>query len=113
MRRSVLAVAMVATILALPASSQTFEIGPGGGRFGPGERGGGNCEELRRACEMKDVLGEVGQGNCRRYRETCLRRRVREVSCEDLRRACLFKEEMGEVGGGNCRRYRALCRGGF
>jgi hypothetical protein len=30
-----------------------------------------SCRELRRACEMKEELGETGQGNCRRYREMC------------------------------------------
>jgi hypothetical protein len=34
------------------------------------QRGGG-CEELRRACLMKDRLGEQGEGNCRRYRTIC------------------------------------------
>ena len=30
-----------------------------------------NCRELRRACEMKEELGERGQGNCQRYRQLC------------------------------------------
>jgi hypothetical protein len=47
------------------AFSQSVEIGPGGVRVR-----GGECEQLRRACENKDVLGERGEGNCRRYRET-------------------------------------------
>lgn len=33
--------------------------------------GGGECQELRRACMYKRELGEEGQGNCQRYRETC------------------------------------------
>ncbi len=72
-------------------------------------RGRYHCEELRRACEYKERLGEQGQGNCRRYREECGRPRV---SCEYLRRACIFKDERGETGAGNCRRYREECRGG-
>ena len=34
-------------------------------------RGGGHCEQLRRACLNKDQLGEQGRGICREYRETC------------------------------------------
>ena len=72
------AVAAAAALFSpLSAYSQQIEIGPGGVRI---ERGGdrdgyrhrdGECEQLRRACEHKDELGEQGQGNCRRYRETC------------------------------------------
>ena len=69
------------------------ERGPGSGRYnrlwneyqercaGRGDRGdrngregrgrGGQCEELRQACMMKDQLGEQGEGNCRRYRRLC------------------------------------------
>jgi hypothetical protein len=95
----------------LPASTfaQTFEIGPGGVRIGGG-RGGGQCEELRRACENKDRLGERGEGNCRRYRDTCERGPSRQQVCADLRAACLNKDRLGEQGEGNCRRYRQTCR---
>lgn len=112
MMRIHLAAGLASALLLCPvsASSQVFEVGPGGVRFG-GPGGGGRCEQLRRACEMKDQLGERGEGNCRRYRITCLQRPVREVSCSELRRACLFKDEIGERGSGNCRRYRSLCRG--
>lgn len=68
-----------------------------------------SCDELRRACEYKDRLGEWGQGNCRRYQEQCGRG---PSYCERLRRACLYKEEYGQVGQGNCERYREECRGG-
>src|SRR5437762_9962576 len=34
-------------------------------------RGGGQCEELRLACQNRDRLGEQGEGNCQRYRQTC------------------------------------------
>ena len=108
-----LTIAAAAALVLLPASafSQVFEIGPGGVRFGDGRgRGGGQCEELRRACEMKDRLGERGEGNCRRYRETCQRRPSRQEVCRDLREACLRKDELGERGEGNCRRYRQTCR---
>ena len=97
----------VAAALSIPISahSQSIEIGPGGVRLR-----GGDCEELRRACENKDVLGERGEGNCRRYRETCQRPARRDV-CAELRQACLYKNELGEQGAGNCRRYRETCRG--
>ena len=29
------------------------------------------CEQLRRACENREALGEQGEGNCRRYRQRC------------------------------------------
>jgi hypothetical protein len=63
------AAATAAALLLTPMSafSQSIEIGPGGIRVGRG----GQCEQLRRACEYKDVRGEQGEGNCRRYRQTC------------------------------------------
>ncbi len=56
MRRLAFAVAAATAIFVIPTSafSQSFEIGPGGVRIGRG----GQCEELRRACENKDRLGE-------------------------------------------------------
>ena len=72
-------------------------------------RGGGQCEELRLACENKDRLGEQGEGNCRRYRQTC-ERPSRQQVCEELRQSCLHKDQLGEQGEGNCRRYRETCR---
>jgi hypothetical protein len=66
-----------------------------------------DCRELRRACEMKDQLGERGQGNCRRYREECQRP---QPDCAQLRAACMMKDQLGEQGQGNCRRYRETCR---
>ena len=108
-----LTIAAAAALFMLPASafSQVFEFGPGGVRFGDGRgRGGSQCEELRRACEMKDRLGERGMGNCREYRETCQRRPPRAELCRELRAACLNKDELGEQGEGNCRRYRQTCR---
>ena len=55
-----LGVAAAAAVFIVPVSafSQGIEIGPGGVRFGGGGRGGGQCEQLRRACENKDALGE-------------------------------------------------------
>jgi hypothetical protein len=76
MRTYALAIA-AAALFAFPTStfSQNIEIGPGGVHIGGGgDRDGSrqqDCEELRRACEHKDELGEQGEGNCRRYRETC------------------------------------------
>jgi len=92
-------------IFPISAFSQSIEIGPGGVRVE-----GGQCEQLRRACENKDALGERGEGNCRRYRETC-QRPVRRDVCGELRQACLNKDALGERGEGNCRRYRETCRG--
>jgi hypothetical protein len=68
-------------------------------------RGGGQCEELRLACENRRQLGEQGEGNCRRYRETC-----HWQFCRELRQACQHKGELGERGEGNCRKYREICR---
>src|SRR6476646_10170063 len=74
MRRLALVVAAAAFFIAPAASfSQSIQIGPGGVRVDDGRGRGGQCEELRRACENKDRLGEQGEGNCRRYRETCQR----------------------------------------
>jgi hypothetical protein len=58
-------VAVAAAMFVLPVTAQV-EIGPGGVRIGRGE-----CEQLRRACENKEALGEQGEGNCRRYRLRC------------------------------------------
>jgi len=103
MRKFALGAAAAAVLLVIPISafSQSIEIGPGGVRVG------GQCDELRRACENKDRLGERGEGNCRRYRETCQRPARGDV----WRSACLNKERLGEQGEGNCRRYRETCRG--
>lgn len=111
MRKHIMAAAAAATLLMTPFSafSQSFEVGPGGIRFGGGG-GGGQCEQLRRACELKDQLGERGEGNCRRYREQCSARPSRRDVCRELRAACLNKDQLGERGEGNCRRYRETCR---
>ena len=112
-RQVAFAVAAATSIMLFPISafSQSVQIGPGGVRIDDGRgRGGGQCEELRRACENKNALGEQGEGNCRRYRETC-QRPVRRDVCGELRQACLNKDRLGEQGEGNCRRYRETCRG--
>jgi hypothetical protein len=115
MRKLALAIAAVAALFVFPMqafSQASIEIGPGGVRVDDGRgRRGGQCEELRRACENKDRLGERGEGNCRRYRESCERPARRDV-CGELREACLNKDRLGEQGEGNCRRYRETCRGG-
>ena len=114
MRKLAFAVAAAAAlfVIPVPAFSQAVEIGPGGVRIDDGRsRRGGQCEELRRACENKNRLGEQGEGNCRRYRETC-QRPVRRDVCAELRAACLNKEQLGEQGEGNCRKYRRTCRAG-
>lgn len=84
----------IAVILALLWAGPAFAQGP-------------NCEELRRACENKEQLGEQGAGNCRRYREAC--EQPVQPNCAELRRACLYKDELGESGAGNCRAYREAC----
>ena len=67
MHHRLLAAAATAILLITPVSvSAQYGDGYGGGR-----RGGGYCDQLRRACENKDALGEGGQGNCRRFREEC------------------------------------------
>ena len=106
MRKYAFGAAAAAALFVIPVSalSQSLEIGPGGVRLR------GECEQLRRACENKDMLGERGEGNCRRYRETCQRPARRDV-CGELRQACLNKDQLGERGEGNCRRYRETCRG--
>ena len=58
---------------------------------------GGQCEELRLACENRERLGEQGEGNCRRYREVCQQRSRQEV-CAELREACLRRDQLGEQG---------------
>ena len=72
MRKYAFGAAAATALFVIPISafSQSIEVGPGGVRVYDG-RGGGQCEQLRRACENKDALGERGEGNCRRYRETC------------------------------------------
>ena len=113
MRAYALAIAAAAALFAFSdsASSQRLEVGPGGVRIDDGRgRRGPDCEELRRACENKDRLGERGEGNCRRYRESCQSRPSRAQVCAELRQACLNKDRLGEQGEGNCRKYRATCR---
>ena len=65
MRTLQFGIAVAAAMFVLPVSAQV-EIGPGGVRVGRGK-----CEQLRRACENKEALGEHGEGNCRRYRFRC------------------------------------------
>jgi len=75
-----------------------------------GRRAGGQCEELRLACENRERLGERGEGNCQRYRQLCQPQPSRRQVCEELRVACLHRDQLGEQGEGNCRRYRETCR---
>src|SRR4051794_41945373 len=72
MRKFPLTLAAAAFVVPAAASAQNIEIGPGGIRVddGRGRRAGGQCEQLRLACENKDRLGEEGGGNWRRYRPT-------------------------------------------
>src|SRR4051794_21504787 len=71
---------------------------------------GGQCEELRLACENKGQLGERGEGNCQRYRQMCQRQPSRQQVCQELRAACMHKGQLGERGEGNCQGYRETCR---
>jgi hypothetical protein len=109
MRTCVVGTAAAAALFVIPISafSQSIEVGPGGVRVDG--RGGGQCEQLRRACENKDALGERGEGNCRRFRETC-QRPVRRDTCSELRQACLNKDQLGERGEGNWPGGTWLCR---
>jgi hypothetical protein len=59
-------IAVAAAMFVLPVNAQNIEIGPRGVRVGRGE-----CEQLRRACQNKEALGEQGEGNCRRYHLRC------------------------------------------
>ena len=61
MRKYAFGAAAATALLVIPISafSQSIEVGPGGVRVYDG-RGVGECEQLRRACEYKDVLGERG-----------------------------------------------------
>jgi hypothetical protein len=110
MRNFLFVAGTAAALISVPISgfSQSIQIGPGGVRIDDG-RSRGRCDQLRRACENKDQLGERGEGNCRTYRETC-QRPVRRDVCADLRAACMNKDRLGEQGEGNCRRYRETCR---
>ena len=108
MRRLAVVIAVASVIIPTSVFSQSIQVGPGGVRIDDGR--GGQCQQLRLACENKDRLGEQGEGNCRRYRETC-QRPVRRDACAELRTACLNKDQLGEQGEGNCRRYRETCRG--
>src|SRR5437667_7526634 len=94
MRKCVYGVAAAAAFFVLPISaySQSIEIGPGGVRVG-----GGQCEQLRRACEYKDRLGERGEGNCRTYRETC-QRPGRRATCGEVRQTGRKKDTVGIPG---------------
>ncbi|WFU44022.1 hypothetical protein QA640_17175 [Bradyrhizobium sp. CB82] len=71
---------------------------------------GGDCRDLRRACEMKDELGE-GEDNCVKFRKVCSPS-TPHVNCEWLRDACMYREELGIEGNNNCGRYRDNCHDG-
>ncbi|HKU05952.1 MAG TPA: hypothetical protein VJR30_07780 [Bradyrhizobium sp.] len=71
---------------------------------------GGDCRDLRRACEMKDELGE-GDDNCVKFRQSCSPS-TPHINCEWLRDACMYREELGIEGNNNCGRYRENCHEG-
>ena len=113
MRKYSFGAAAAAALFVIPISafSQSIEIGPDGVRVGRG----GQCEQLRRACENKDALGERGEGNCRTYRETC-QRPVRRDECGELRQACLstrtsWANKAKEIAVGIARLVEVACRG--
>src|SRR5260370_19569144 len=95
MRNYAFGAAAATALLVIPISafSQSIEVGPGGVRVYDGR--GGQCEQLRRACENKDALAQRGEGNCRRYRETC-QRPVRRDVCAELRQACINARALRE-----------------
>src|SRR4051812_44477668 len=71
---------------------------------------GGQCEELRLACQNKGQLGERGEGNCQRYRQMWQPQPTRQQICQELRAACMHKGQLGEQGAGNCQGYCETCR---
>jgi hypothetical protein len=71
---------------------------------------GGDCRDLRRACEMKDELGE-GDENCVKFGHSCSPS-TPHVNCEWLRDACMYREELGIEGRNHCGRYRENCHEG-
>jgi hypothetical protein len=54
----------IAAAMFAPVNAQGIEMGLAG-------LGRGECEQLRRACENKEALGEQGEDSCRRYRQGC------------------------------------------
>ncbi len=62
--------AMVLVAFSTPSLAQPVEVAP---KNPPVARssGGGDCDELRKACLNKGELGEKGEGNCAQYRERC------------------------------------------
>ena len=80
MRKCAFGAAAAAALFVIPVSafSQSVEIGPGGVRVR-----GGECEQLRRACENKDVLGE----------------RAKEIAADTGRPA---NDQFGEMRAPNC-----------
>src|ERR1700704_6725633 len=97
MRKLAFGAAAATALLVIPISafSQSIEVGPGGIRLG------GQCDELRRACENKDRLGGQGEGNCRRYRETC-QRPSRRGGGGGLRKDHLHNKQPGGKKGRKC-----------
>jgi hypothetical protein len=69
-----------------------------------------DCDALRRACQMRDELGERGQGNCVRYHDRCGGGSSSADRCTQLREACMYRKENDEQGQGNCKKYRDECR---
>jgi hypothetical protein len=62
--------AMVLASFSTVTFAQPVEGGPRNPPVVRGD-GGGDCEELRKACLHKEELGEKGEGNCAQYRERC------------------------------------------
>src|SRR5258708_40107902 len=107
MRKYSFGAAAAAALFVIPISafSQSIEIGPDGVRVGRG----GQWEQLRRACENKDALGERGEGKCRTYREA-RQRPVRRDEQGELKQAYLNTEQLGGQGVGHCARDVLTCR---
>ena len=68
----------------------------------------GDCRDLRRACEMKDELGE-GNENCVRYQRDCSPN-TPHVNCVWIRTGCLWAEELGLNHRTVCQSYRENCK---
>ena len=62
--------AMILVAFSTLSFAQPVEVAPKNPPVVRGN-GGGDCDELRKACLNKGELGEKVEGNCAQYRERC------------------------------------------
>ena len=67
-----------------------------------------SCSELRRACEMRDELGERGQGNCRRYREACAQQSDSPAQAQSCQSLWIERNQIYKDGGYCFKTERAI-----